>query len=171
MFKRVRHRRLLLILCVVMLFCACHSKNVNFSVAIPKGWQVIDTVDEVRERLLRIYPPINGSVPTFGENIVIGIIHSDNQQNFVEDMTNRLKQEVNFYKETGKGVTRINSFNADWIQYLIQINPQSDTAEQKVYFIKSERYIFQIICSAKPNEIENISKEIDTVLNSFKVLH
>jgi len=171
MFKRIKLRRLLPILSVAIFFCSCQSKRVNFSVTIPKGWLVIDTVNEAQERLLKMYPPLDTSVSVFGENIGIGIIHSENQQKYVEDLLERLKTEVNFYKETGRGVTHINSFEADWIQYLIQIYPQSDTVEQKVYFIESENRIFQISCSAKPHKIENISQQIEIVLHSFKVIY
>jgi hypothetical protein len=171
MLKRIKHGNLLLILAVAISFSSCQSKKVNFSVSIPKGWQVFDTVDEAQERLLRIYPTSETSVPAFGENIVIGIIHFEKQREYMERLLNRLKHEVNFYKETGRGVTRVNSFEADWVQYLIQINSQSDTVEQKAYYIESKKCIFQIICSAKPHEIGNISKEIDTVLNSFKVMY
>ncbi len=160
-----------MILLIAILFYSCRPKKVNFSVAIPKGWLVIDSVDEVKERLLRMYPSKDTSEPTFSENIVIGIVHSENRQKYLESLTDRLKHEVNFYKETGRGVAHANSFQTDWVQYLIQINPQSDTAEQKIYFIESEERIFQIICSAKPNEIVNISDEIATVLNSFIVLY
>ena len=89
-----------------------------------------------------MYPQLDTSVSVFGENIVIGIIHSENQQRYQETLLDRLKHKVNFYKETGRGVTQVNSFEADWVQYLIQINPQSDTGEQRVYFIESEKRIF-----------------------------
>jgi hypothetical protein len=128
-------------------------------------------VDEVQDRLLKMYPPLDTSVAVFGKNIGIGIIPAENKQEYMEQLTERLRHEVSFYKETGRGVTQINSFEADWVQYLIQFNLQSDTVEQKVYYIESEKRIFQIICSAKPHEIGNISKEIDMVLNSFKVIH
>jgi hypothetical protein len=169
MLKRLKHRKLLLLLLIAVSFCSCQSKKVNFSVAIPKGWLVTDTVDEAQERLLRMYPPLETSVPAFGENIVIGIIYSENRREYMESLLDRLKHEVNFYKETGRGVIQIKSFEAHWVQYLIQINPQSDTIEQKAYYIQSEKCIFQIICNAKPHEIGNMNKEIDIVLNSFKV--
>jgi len=82
MFKIIKHRRLLLILLVAISFCSCQSKKVNFSVATPIVWLVIDTVDETQERLLRMYPQLDTSVSVFGENIVIGIIHSENQQRY-----------------------------------------------------------------------------------------
>jgi hypothetical protein len=155
----------------VISFCSCESKKINFSVTVPKGWLVIDTVDKAQERLLRIYPPPDTCVSGFSENIVIGIVQAENKEKFVEGLSDRLKHGVSFYKETGKGVIKVNSFEAEWVQYLIQMNAQSDTAEQKVYYIESEKHIFQIICTAKPHETGNISKEIDLVLNSFKVLN
>ncbi len=171
MFKRIKYRRLLFIFVIAVSFYSCQSRKVSFSVAIPKGWLVIDSVDEAQERLLKMYPPPETSEPVFGENIVIGIIHFEGRNEYMERLLDRLKHEVNFYKETGRGVTGVNSFEADWAQYLIQINPQSDTVEQKAYYIESDKCIFQIICSTRANEIGKISQQIDSVLGSFKVIY
>jgi hypothetical protein len=109
-------------------------------------------------------------VPVFVENINIGIMNYPSIELYIKNLMDDTKDNAFYFEEVEKGVTKINQYNMRWQQYKIQLEKNSDLVEQKVYFIGDKGNIYQIVCSAEPNEITKIQNKIDAVLTSFKIL-
>ena len=160
----------IIIFAVAIFLVSCHYKKGNFSVTSPSGWLTIDTVKENHRKYVKMYAPVRSSVPIFVENINIGIMRSSNINRFIKGVIAGIKEEAIYFEERGKGSIKVNKYDAKWEQYLVQIDKTSDLAEQRVYFIEDQRNIYQIVCSAKANEIQKLEPEIEEVLKSFRIL-
>ena len=163
-------KKLIIILTITFSIFACQSKKGNFSVITPKNWIVKDTVDKDHERFIKMHAPINSSVPVFVENINIGIMHSTIILDYAKGVIDGIRKKAIYFEEKGSGSIKVNKYKAEWEHHIIQLDNNSDIIEQIIYFINDHGSIYQIVCSARANELQNIKKEIDTVLNSFSIL-
>jgi hypothetical protein len=100
----------------------------------------------------------------------VGIIHAEGLYSYIDAYLKQLEQSVETYQKLEANSTTIDGRKAVWVKYQILINSKSPPAEQKVYFVEKHNRIFQIVCSARPNEIESFQKEIDFVIKSLKII-
>jgi hypothetical protein len=165
----MKYKKLLMLIVTVSVL-GCQYKKGDFSVITPRNWIVVDTVDADYERFKKMHAPISSDVPVFVENINIGIMRSSNIHQYAEKVLTSIKEKAVYFKKKGSGSVSLNQYKAEWEQHVIQIDPNSEVVEQRIYFIGYKGNVYQIVCSARVNEIQNIKNEIDTVLNSFKIL-
>lgn len=160
----------LAILTVAIFINSCHSKKADFSVTAPNGWLTIDTIKENHKRYVKMYAPVHSKIPIFVENINIGIMRSSNIDRYIKSVISGVKENAIYFEGKGKGFIKVNNYNARWEQHVVQADKTSGFTEQRVYFIEDHGNIYQIVCSAKANEIKQIEPEIQEVLKSFSIL-
>lgn len=161
---------IVLIMTFSLFGCKESKRKGNFSVTAPGNWIVKDTVDKDNERHIKMYPPFSSSTPVFVENIIIGIVRSSNIHHYINAVISSVKKEAVYFEEKGSGTTKINQYKAEWQQYVIQVDHNAEIVEQLTYFISDHGNIYEIVCSAKANKLPKMKNEMDTVLNSFKIL-
>ena len=126
--------------------------------------------NKYQERQVKIEEPITDSSASFPRNVIIGIIHANELQGYIDAYLDQLQQSTIFYKKIESGSATINGREAQFVHYQIQINTDRPLAEQKVYFVEKHNRIFQITCSARPNEIASFKNEIDLIIKSLKLI-
>jgi hypothetical protein len=149
---------------------SCGQSSISFSVDTPNAWRLIETTNKYQERQVKIEEPITDSSASFPRNVVIGIIDANGLHGYIDAYLDQLQQSTIFYKKLESGSATINGREARFIQYQIQISSDRPLAEQKVYFVEKHNRIFQITCSARPNEVASFKNEIDLIINSIKLL-
>lgn len=153
-----------------LLFSCQSSKPGRFAVQTPATWIVKDTVDAKGARYIKMHSPVEIALPAFVSNINISVMKFFNLDMYISGVLKGVKADAKYFKEKGRGSVKINSYDMEWEQHLIQLKSSPTLVEQKVYFVWDGGDIYQIVCSTRPNKMPEIQKEIDTVLNSFKIL-
>ena len=175
--------KLFFILALVGLIMSCQSNEKNitetlsteisgkFIVTAPKNWTTLDTLDKDKEEYVKMRAPVIDSTSKFRESIYVGIINYPDVEFYIKELMKALKTKAVYFKDEANDSIQINGYNIKWQKYVIQLDSNSKTVEQKVYFISDNKNTYMITCSAGVNQIKTIQPQIDTVLNSFKILY
>ena len=153
----------------LVLMLSCNSKVGNFTVSTPANWIVVDTVSARFGKFVKMHPPATSKIPQFIENINISIIDFPSIDIYINTVLTDIKKGAVHFEDKGKGSVKINQYTMKWEQHIIQ-DKNSDPIEQKAFFIEDSGNIYQIIYSTKAKEQDKYQKELDTVLQSFKII-
>lgn len=154
---------------VIVLLTACKEKVGNFIVQPPVDWVVRDTGSAASGKFINMHAPATSSKLEFIENISISIVKSPSLDFYIKYVSNSVEEDAAAFKQLGKGEIKINGYNFKWILHLIK-NKDGELIEQKGYFTKNAGNIYQIVYTTRGNEQDKYKKELEEVLQSFKIL-
>ena len=165
----MQYLKLALVFSLLILLLSCNNKVGNFTVSTPDGWIVVDTVSSRYGKFVKMHPPATSLTPQFIENINISIVNFPSIDIYINSVLSDIKKDAFRFEDKGRGTMKINKYNVKWERHIIQ-DKNSDPIEQKGFFIEDGGNIYQIIYSTRANEQDKFQKELNDVLQSFKII-
>jgi len=154
---------------ITFFLISCSSRKGDFLVRSPSGWTTIDTISKYSGRHVTTYPPVTSTTPIFVENVNISISQSHFVDIYIVGVISFLKKQALYFKEKGRGTIIINQYSVEWEQHIIQTK-DSEWFEQRGYYFSSSGNIYQMVYTTKANQMDKYQKEIEQMLESFKIL-
>ena len=155
---------------LIMMLISCETKVGNFTATTPTGWTIKDSTTERYGRSVTMYPPATAASLTFIESISISSIKFISTDVYITYVLQEVEKSSLAFKLKDRGDLKIKDSDFQWINLLLK-NKDSLLIEQKAWFIKEGGNVYQIIYTTKANEQDKYQKELEQVLQSFKILH
>ncbi len=150
-------------------FAACNAALGDFKVKAPPGWVVFDSLTRYHGREFITYPDIKSDTPLFVENARVSIHPSYFARVFMYGVMRNLKKQAAYFQEEESGTRKINGYTVHWVRILLKIK-EGELCEQEGYYFGEAGNVYLFVYTTRPGELRKYRKEIDGMLNSFRIL-